>query len=51
MLSHWLIAVNDFATPESISLFQKDLPLDWINQTVSKTNKASIPRRKLTRDS
>ncbi|MCG9599428.1 transposase domain-containing protein, partial [Vibrio sp. Isolate31] len=47
MLSHWLIDVDDFANPESLSLFQKDLPLDWINQALSETNKASMRRRKL----
>lgn len=47
MLSHWLIDVDDFANPESLSLFQKDLPLDWINQALSETNKASMLRRKL----
>ena len=31
MLSHWL----------------KDLPLDWVNQAFSETNKASMYRRKL----
>jgi hypothetical protein len=49
MLSHWLIDVDDFANPESLSLFQKDLPLDWINQALSETNKASMRRRKATR--
>ncbi len=47
MLSHWLIDVDDFANPESLSLFQKDLPLDWVNQALSDTNKASMRRRKL----
>jgi hypothetical protein len=47
MLSHWLIDVDDFANPESLSLFQKDLPIDWVNQALSDTNKASMRRRKL----
>ena len=28
MLSHWLIDVDAFAAPESLLLFQRDLPLD-----------------------
>ncbi len=47
MLSHWLIDVDAFAAPESLSLFQRDLPLEWIQQALDETNKASIRRRKL----
>ncbi len=34
MLSHWLIDVDAFAAPESLSLFQRDLPLEWIQQAL-----------------
>lgn len=47
MLAHWLIDVDDFASPESLSLFQKELPLEWIQQALDDTNKASMRRRKL----
>ncbi|WP_223295609.1 transposase domain-containing protein [Photobacterium leiognathi] len=39
--------VDAFAAPESLSLFQRDLPLEWIQQALDETNKASIRRRKL----
>ncbi|HGY4932276.1 TPA: hypothetical protein ACNVCI_005126 [Citrobacter braakii] len=32
MLAHWLIDVDTFAAPESLALFQKELPLEWIEQ-------------------
>ena len=47
MLAHWLIDVDDFASPESLALFQKELPLEWIHQALDETNKASMRRRKL----
>ncbi|WP_221274619.1 IS4 family transposase [Thaumasiovibrio subtropicus] len=47
MLAHWLIDVDDFASPDSLSLFQKELPLEWIQQALDDTNKASLRRRKL----
>ena len=47
MLAHWLIDIDDFASPESLALFQKELPLEWINQALDETNKASMRRRKL----
>ncbi len=47
MLAHWLIDVDDFASPDSLTLFQKELPLEWINQALNETNKASMRRRKL----
>ncbi|NAW63237.1 IS4 family transposase, partial [Vibrio sp. V31_P5A7T61] len=47
MLAHWLIDVDDFASPDSLALFQKELPLEWINQALDETNKASMRRRKL----
>ena len=34
MLAHWLIDVDDFASPDSLALFQKELPLEWINQAL-----------------
>lgn len=47
MLAHWLIDVDDFASPDSLALFQKELPLEWIEQALDDTNKASMRRRKL----
>jgi hypothetical protein len=47
MLAHWLLDVDDFAAPESLSLFHKELPLEWITQALTETNKASMRRRKL----
>ena len=47
MLEHWLIDVDDFASPDSLALFQKELPLEWITQALDDTNKASMRRRKL----
>ncbi len=47
MLSNWLIDTELFAAPEDLSVFQKELPLEWIQQALDKTNKASIRRRKL----
>lgn len=47
MLTHWLLDTDTFANPESLSTFQKDLPLEWIEEALHKTNKASIRKRKL----
>lgn len=47
MLAHWLLDTDTFANPESLSTFQKDLPLEWIEEVLEKTNKASIRKRKL----
>ncbi len=47
MLAHRLIDVDTFAAPESLALFQKELPLEWIEQALDSTNKASMRRRKL----
>lgn len=47
MLSNWLIDTELFAAPEELSVFQKELPLEWIEQALAQTNKASIRRRKL----
>lgn len=47
MLAHWLVDVDDFASPDSLMLFRKELPLERINQALDETNKASMRRRKL----
>ena len=47
MLTHWLLDVDDFASPDSLALFQKELPIEWIQQALDLTNKASMRRRKL----
>lgn len=47
MLSNWLIDAELFAPPEDLSVFQKELPLQWIEQALEQTSKASIRRRKL----
>ena len=47
MLAHWLIDTEAFASPESLSTFQKDLPLEWIEEVLQKTQKASLRKRKL----
>ncbi len=47
MLSNWLIDTELFAAHEELSIFQKELPLEWIEQALEQTNKASIRRRKL----
>ena len=47
MLSNWLIDTELLAAPEELSIFQKELPLEWIEQALELTNKASIRRRKL----
>lgn len=47
MLGHWLLDTDTFAAPESLSTFQKHLPLDWIHTALEQTDKASIRRRKL----
>jgi len=47
MLAHWLIDVDDFASPDSLAPFQKEFPLEWINQALDETNKARMRRRKL----
>ncbi len=33
MLVHWLIDVDDFAFSDSVALFQKEIPLEWIKWT------------------
>ncbi|HIF9205888.1 transposase domain-containing protein [Photobacterium damselae] len=47
MLEHWLIDVDDFFSPEFLALFQKELPLEWIQQALDDTNKVNMRRRKL----
>ncbi len=47
MLAHLLVDVDDFASPDSLTLFQKELPLERINQALNETNKASMRRLKL----
>ncbi|WP_373925941.1 transposase domain-containing protein [Vibrio parahaemolyticus] len=47
MLAHWQVDIDDFASPDSLTLFQKELPLERINQALDETNKASMRRRKL----
>ena len=46
MLSNWLVDTEIFAVPDALSVFQKELPLEWIEQALNETNSASI---KLTR--
>lgn len=47
MLSMWLDDVQTFAEPESVNVFQKSLPLEWIETVLKTTNTASVRRRKL----
>lgn len=47
MLKHWLLDTDTFAAPQSLSTFQQSLPLEWIEQALESTDKASIRRRKL----
>jgi hypothetical protein len=47
MLSNWLVDTEMFAAPDALSVFQKELPLEWIEQVLEETNTASMRRRKL----
>ncbi|MFC1507643.1 IS4 family transposase [Pseudomonadota bacterium] len=47
MLAHWLIDTDIYASPESLSSFQNELPIEWIKQVLEKTQKASLRKRKL----
>ena len=47
MLSNWLVDTEMFAAPDALSVFQKELPLEWIEQALNETNSASMRRRKL----
>lgn len=47
MLSMLLDDIQTFAEPESVNVFQKSLPLQWIETVLKTTNKASIRRRNL----
>jgi len=43
----WLDDIQTFAEPENLNVFQKNLPLEWIETVLKTTNKASVRRRKL----
>lgn len=47
MLSNWLIDTELFGAPEDLSVFQREIPLAWIEQALTQTDKASVRRRKL----
>lgn len=47
MLSNWLIDTELFAAPEDLSVFQRELPMEWIEQVLKETDKASMRKRKL----
>ncbi|RUO19576.1 hypothetical protein CWE06_08580 [Aliidiomarina haloalkalitolerans] len=47
LLSHWLLDTDTFAVPEHLSTFKQSIPLEWVEQALESTNKASIKRRKL----
>ncbi|QBG35623.1 IS4 family transposase [Litorilituus sediminis] len=47
MLSNWLLDTDTFAAPEDLSVFQKHLPMEWIEKVLVETDKASMRRRKL----
>lgn len=47
MLSNWLIDTEMFAAPEDLSVFQREIPLEWVEQALTLTEKASVRRRKL----
>jgi hypothetical protein len=47
MLTNWLIDTETFAAPQDLSIFQRELPLEWIEQALATTDKVSIRRRKL----
>ncbi|HHL2713351.1 TPA: transposase domain-containing protein, partial [Yersinia enterocolitica] len=47
MLSTWLDDTQTWAEPESLSYFQRAIPLEWISQVLETTQKASIRKRKL----
>lgn len=47
MLQNWLLDVNTYTEYESLNIFQKHLPIEWIETVLQQTNKASIRRRKL----
>ena len=46
MLSNWLIDTELFAAPEDLSVFQRELPIEWIEQVLAETDKASMRKRK-----
>ena len=47
MLSNWLIDTELFASPDDLSVFQRELPIEWVKQALDETNCASLRRRKL----
>ncbi len=47
MLQNWLLDVNAYSEYESLNIFQKHLPLEWIETVLRQTDKASIRKRKL----
>ena len=46
MLSTWLDETQTWAEPDSLSCFQRAIPLEWISQVLQSTDKASIRKRK-----
>jgi TorA maturation chaperone TorD len=42
LLAHWLLDTDTFANPESLSTFQKDLPLEWIEEVLEKLTKRAF---------
>lgn len=47
MLGHWLLDTHTFSELDSLSTFQRHIPLEWIQTVLETTDKASIRRRKL----
>lgn len=46
MLSTWLDDTQTWAEPDSLSCFQRAIPLEWISHVLQSTDKASIRKRK-----
>lgn len=46
MLSTWLDDTQTWAEPDSLSHFQRAIPLEWISHVLESTDKASIRKRK-----
>lgn len=47
MLSTWLDDTQTWAEPESLSHFQRAIPIEWVSQVLETTQKASIRKRRL----
>lgn len=47
LLQNWLLDVDTLTEYGSLNVFQKHLPIEWIETVLQQTNKASIRRRKL----